>query len=232
MKRLKRLNMNYILEKLKDNIVSIWLIVLITFSLGLLIAPSYALYSQRVILSNTVTTTGTIDLEVQSVESINEGKEVREIKVKNIGTLPLKYKVEKLNISNGCEYIQPTIDNDTLPQSSLGVGNEDILNLEFSRLVEDNINCEVKIHLIAWQQNNVEPVKGFTDKEILKIQIIFKKENTKVLELNQEAAAESGDMLDQDTAAQETPQENEDLEEDLDNDSEQDLSSSSISSEE
>jgi hypothetical protein len=162
------------------------LIFLLTLETGVL-----SWYVYRLSISNVVKT-GVLDLSVSptllSYSSTQDSTESKEVLVSDIGTLPLKYEVEKFNTSFDCRYVWVTVCNNgssyninDIPSSS-NFFPEGILNtsksINYTFYLKDSaptrdINCNIEIVLLAWQQDFPNPNQGFVDRELLRYEIEF-----------------------------------------------------------
>jgi hypothetical protein len=154
----------------------------------------FALYVISSRIDNNTVQAGVLDLEVEpkhiKFESDTDKTDSKVLTLTNSGTLPLQYDIEVFNTSHDCKYISAEVTSNgnyylifDIPSSTnfvpTGVltGSEDIsylFNLK-GDAPSRNINCEINLHLIAWQSEFVSPTEGFTDKEVVKYQIVFKK---------------------------------------------------------
>lgn len=181
--------MKYSLKK--NNKIAI-LILFLGIYLGLL-TPLLSWYSYTKEIPNMKVSTGILDMRIEpkhiKIVSFEEESTPQTVKIENVGTLDLQYRVNKINKSHDCQYVGAKVkinggtpyistnllSNELIPPSS--VIDED--NIEYVFFLKEgypkkNINCEINMHIVAWQGIFTNSSMGFTDKEILHIGILFK----------------------------------------------------------
>lgn len=191
--------MRYLQKNLKNKIKILSISILLLFGMG---STVFGWYTYRVSVPNMYVSTGilNIDINPKHLKYYSETDSTLEqsTEISNIGSLPLQYKVWKLNRSHDCQYVYamvrinentPYYSNSLLPEELLPhayLSSTDTLRYTFFKkdtAPERNINCELNIHVIAWQDIFIEPTSGFTDKEILKMNILFKREILEIPEV-------------------------------------------------
>lgn len=205
--------MRYLKNKFKNKILSISILLLLTLGIG---SSVFGWYTYRQVIPNMTVSTGILDIDINP-KHLKYYTEIdstlqQSTEILNTGTLPLQYKVWKLNRSHDCKYVYAKIKvnegseytsynllpSELLPYSILG--SKDTISYSFF-LKDDtpkiNINCELNLHIIAWQDIFIEPTSGFTDKEILKMNILFKREILEIPEVK--SFPTSGEMILPDT---------------------------------
>ena len=186
--------MQFLQRKTKLKVFNIFLALLLLTLLTGLHSKALSWYTYRQSIPNMRVSTGTLDLGInpKHFKLFTEEKETlpQEVLFSNLGSLTLQYRPTKINKSHDCRYVRADITvNGGLPYSSESLTALELvphsvlaatnsISYIFSLKADApdrNINCEINLHIIGWQGDMVSPDFGFTDKEILKMGIIFKK---------------------------------------------------------
>jgi len=176
----------------KKGIFRFSLILLMLFGFAEVGVLAWYVITSRI--DNNTVQAGVLDLEVEpkhiKFESDTDSTGSKTLTLRNNGTLPLQYDIEIFNTSHDCKYISAEVTSNgsyyvifDIPSSTNFVPTGVLMvskNISYVfNLKGDapsrNINCEINLHLIAWQSEFVSPTEGFTDKEVVKYQIVFEK---------------------------------------------------------
>ncbi len=186
----------------KNNKITIPMLFLGIY-LGFL-TPLLSWYSYTEGIPNMKVSTGILDMQIKprhiKILSFEEGSTPQTVTIENVGTLDLKYQAYKINKSHDCQYVGAKVrinegiqyvstsllSNELIPPSSLV--DEDLIEYVFFLKEEHpkrNINCEINMHIVAWQGIFPNSSKGFTDKEILHIGVLFKNRIVDTFEMSE-----------------------------------------------